>query len=672
MVITAEQHEQGIKFTTDGNPISRQRKVTFRTKIPNQPETEETITYLSDAALVVELVDGKSSYLPGDVISLRVIGGNVPYDLSTQYPGILIERVEGSEDLFTATVKTVVDNEVIFTATDSDNASADITVQLEKFNNLSVIVEPEGVHYNKEDIYYVVQGTNSEVTCTCDDPRVVIERSRSINSRFRVYLVDDSNTGLTTNIRFTAVNENDVVLPLEILPLVNARLTHKVSPVKPGEDFIIIAENIPENLEAYSSSTDVSIRIEKQVARNTYHIICSCDKDIDSNISIYGRGIVDTKYVASFIKSDQFYLGETSVITEQIKLPYKVKVFGVYDSVSVSSDNPDIIPIYDELNDWLIIEARDPNFTSEIQGIVTLSHASQKDIELNVVLVPSKNESKPVMGINGKTITKPIDTSFFINVPMLIGNETVTATCDDPDCSVSVHADRGNRIYINATVPKVYTIKVKHSRYREAEFKYDATPLARMTPSKPSENNGPIYDLGVPPTNITVDTTAYDYVSRVFAEPGLTDDKLRCAFVIANGPASFKNIGHNVCDVAIKLDPANPLLTITDGITEIKELYGLIKNILSYEDYLEFKESLLLVLKLFKVYKDNGLNKSYLFKYNNVWGYDLYNVSDYVRTINFITDYVEKDGQNINPFAYDFDLEVTQKLATFCNEGIRP
>lgn len=666
MVIKAKQKDNGIVFETDGQPISSQRKVSFTAKIPNQPESEHTITYLSDAALVADVQDPQLVYQPGSRITVIVSGGNKPYEITSPDSGIVVTRDESRDDMFYIDVNVVTNLSVTLPVTDSDTGSTEVNLTLDKFHNLTHLVEPEINHYNNEDIYFVIQGTNGEINASCDSPLVTIERSRAMRNRFRCYMIDDTNTCGTVNFSFTALNETTLEVPLEIRPLVDINLAHKVSPVKPGEAFVIIATNVPENLEAYASTDLVNVTVENQ-GSGTYHIICKCEKDIDANISIFGRGIKDTSYVASFVKSDQFYLQQEDVITDQMHLPYRLKVMGAYLPVTVSSDNPDILARYDNLNKWVIIEARDPDFTSELTGILTLSHPNQSDVTCGVVLAPTLEENKPEMGIAGTTIRKPVGLEFFINTPILNSNDVISAECANPDCVVEVRADQGNRVYIKANNPGSYSITIKHSKYKDAVITFLAQdPVKSISTPTPVEPE--VYDLGQP-LQVTVDSTLPNYVEEVLAESG--DLPAKCSYILVNGNPSLKNVGHTICPVALALDPSKPRYVLRDGVAEIKELYGNIEKVLKYDDYVEFKEGLLFILMLFKVYKDKGLKMENLFMYNHAWGYLSYSLSDFVKTIRFITDYVNKNGVDINPYEYDLDADITNKLVIFCSSNYR-
>ena len=667
MVIKAKQKDSGIVFETDGMPISSQRKVSFVAKIPNQPDSEHTITYLSDAALVAEVVDPQLVYYPGSRITVIVSGGNKPYEITSPDSGLVVTRDESRDDTFYIDVVTVTNLSATLPVSDSDAGFAEINLTLDKFHNLTYLIEPDNRNYNNEDIYFVIQGTNSEIIASCDNPLVTVERSRAMRNRFRCYMVDETNTCGTVEFSFSAVNETTLTVPVEIRPLVDIDLTHKVSPVKPGENFVIVATNVPENLEAYSSTDLVNVSVENQ-GGGTFHIICKCEKDIDANISIFGRGIKDTSYVASFVKTEQFYLQEENVITDQMHLPYRLKVMDSYLPITVSSDNPDILVRYDNMNKWVVIEAGDPNFSSELTGILTLSHPNQKDVTCGVVIVPALEENKPVMGINGTTIRKPVGLEFFINTPILVGNDSISASCDNPDCHVEVRQGQGNRVYISADHPGSYSITIRHSKYKDAVLTFLAEePVRTIDTATPPVNES--YDLGEP-LQVSIDNSLPNFVEEVLADnSGNLESK--CSYILNSGNIPLKNVGHSICPIALALDPSKPRYVLRDGVSEVKELYGVIEKVLKFKDYVDFKEGLLFILMLFKVYKDKGLNIENLFMYNNAWGYTQYSLPDFVKTIRFITDYVNKDGVNINPYEYDLDADITNKLVIFCSSNIR-
>lgn len=554
-----------------------------------------------------------------------------------------------------------VEGNVVFSGVGVNNASARLTFRPGDIINLSL--QHEAVRAGSENVINVsgadstrtlqADSDNPAITPIVDDYQTIrLTASQQATGTIRVH--GDFIQDKTIDVEFLP-EKDDIVITLD-----PANGTAKVGQIMTAT----VSSTISTSIRATSDNGDITVSPSGK--DNVWNIIAR--QPGRANIEFSAHDIltesVSVEFEEAVYNGPQFIVSKTYFSGPQEDYPMSFTVDNLVGKLSARSSNGVVFPA--TVKDNVVTVKLNNKLTKTTNFSVTLHVDGQQDVVVTFsVIVP---EELPELPINGKVINGETKKEVYFNLPPLDSDDVIDATCTDYDLDVEIRDY--NRVYIRSNVAKTYTINVSHSEYKPGVVTYVCTE-PYVEPVQPAPGPEEYYDLGSAP-DIKVNTTEEEFVSKTFESARITTDEERIAYIIANAPFDFKAIAHFLCTYAEKMNPNGVIPTPEEGSRLNRSLYQRIMYILTIQDYYDFKERFRLLIKIFKIYKDNSFNLMNALRYDNNWIEGPEALEQYKLFIAFVEKYIKADGQGVKVGNLPFNDAIIDKITQYCSENIRP
>lgn len=562
---------------------------------------------------------------------------------------------------WTVTATDAIEGTVVFSGVGVNSATARLNFRAGDVINLSL--QNEAVRVGTENIINVTgadstrtllaDSDNPNITPTVDDYQTIrLSATQQGTATIRVH--GDYIQEKSIEVKFLP-EKDDIVVTLD-----PASGIAKVGQIMTAT----VSSTISTSITATSDNGDISVspsgkdRVWNIVARQPgrAQIEFSAPDILTESVNVEFEEAVNTG--PQFIVSKTYYTGS------QEDYPMSFTVDNLVGKLSARSSNAIVFPA--TVKDNVVTVKLNNQLKKTTSFSVTLHVDGQQDVVVMFnVEVP---EELPDLPINGKVITGEKGKEIYFNLPPLDSDDVIDATCSDIDLDIEIRDI--NRVYINSNVAKTYLINVSHTEYKPGVVTYVCTE-PYVEPVKPAPAPEEYYDLG-PAPEVQINAPEGEFVSKTFEEPTITTDEEKISYILANAPFDFKAIGHFLCTYAKKMDPNGVILSAEEGSRLNRSLYQRIMYILTIPDYYEFRERFRLLIKIFKIYKDNSFSLMNALRYDNNWIEGPEALEQYKLFIAFVEKYIKANGQGVKVGNLPFKDSIVDKIVQYCSENIQP
>ncbi len=324
----------------------------------------------------------------------------------------------------------------------------------------------------------------------------------------------------------------------------------------------------------------------------------------------------------------------------------------------ITSSNPIVVG---EVIDNKISIAVSQRLDESVNSLVTISLGNHIPFNLNISVLRADwmpSDYVPTeFAFHGGIMTYYVGDKSYVYIPEDVDKNNLVIEIDsayrdtlpdDIDAQLTYEFDKNlNRLYIGCNYLGEIGLVFKHDKYLDSTL-FIKTLERVQTDEEEIKTTGEVYfDLGECP-KVKLDYNADNLVSVTIESSSIKDEKAKLAFILEHS----RNKGGNY-DKIYQL--ANGLCTYNanmsskdidkeDGANNNAILYSLFMSVLNEEDNYTFTELFRLLVRVFKIYKDEALNELKITRFEEAWQlpksqFDLIGMLG-----SFFNKYVETNG----------------------------
>lgn len=562
----------------------------------------------------------------------------------------------------------------VFEVTSADPVSGTVTlkadgykdkvfnVRFEEYDELLATITPSTLQQVNEDIVVTfTSDTTSEITYeVTSEPAssITVEKDSSNSKLFRI----KSSVAATGKVTFKSDKFLDKVLNVQFQeePVIQDEISISCSPsnrVVVGNTITAKVTGTEKEISASSSDSDVKVSVQDKI------ITITATDPASAIITVTGLGVITKQFNVEFIEKEvgpQFSVDDTNITFNESDVYTDIKINNLVGKLKATCTSK-LLDLSLLENDILRIELLE-QIKDTLTATITLSVEGQSEVVLNVKVV-NDIEQIPTMSIDGKTITTTVGKEVYVIAPTPDVSSSVKVNAPS-EVTSRVDIDR---IYLKSDTEGTYTITVELTGYKTATLTFKVgIPATVITPA-----DKVYYDLGSAP-KVEIVYNKDNFVDKVFEDTKITNDKERLAYVLENGDTDVSSTANALCKYQ-EVMSKNTTKDLTNmGGQYNFMLYARLMSVINSEEYYTFRSSLKVILKIFKLYKDDAFNVLNLNRFELKWPSDSVKLEEYKLLVTFLAEYVSKNGAGISANPLPFSPEVKSRFNRFIQEGFRP
>lgn len=324
----------------------------------------------------------------------------------------------------------------------------------------------------------------------------------------------------------------------------------------------------------------------------------------------------------------------------------------------ITSSNPIVVG---EVIDNKISIAVSQRLDESVNSLVTISLGNHIPFNLNVSVLRADwmpSDYVPTeFAFHGGIMTYYVGDKSYVYIPEDVDKNNLVIEIDsayrdtlpdDIDAQLTYEFDKNlNRLYIGCNYLGEIGLVFKHDKYLDSTLLIKTLERVQSDEEEIKTTGEVYFDLGECP-KVKLDYNADNLVSVTIESSSIKDEKAKLAFILEHS----RNKGGNY-DKIYQL--ANGLCTYNanmsskdidkeDGANNNAILYSLFMSVLNEEDNYTFTELFRLLVRVFKIYKDEALNELKITRFEEAWQlpksqFDLIGMLG-----SFFNKYVETNG----------------------------
>lgn len=526
---------------------------------------------------------------------------------------------------------------------------------------------------------------NNDINVSVTTPSTPVTNQLVSNPVGAIQVVDDGANGFTLSssqaatgtLTFQSPNYKDKVVNVSFtLPnVVNDVLNVALNPgdtVEVGQTITATVTGTTKQYTAQSDNTDITVT---KTLLGTLRITAT--KAGSANITLQGNGIVTKTFSVTFTPKasvpvppptgPQFSVANTTIQFNESDVFKDVDILNLVGVLTAKSSDPLLVPdvIHTPTTGKTVVRLElDRDITNDLNAQVTLSVTGQQDVVLDVTVVNDVTKL-PTMSMDGKTYQADLGQEVLVQGPTPNPGDTFTITAD-PNVSHRVDVDR---IFLQSAVKGDYPVKIELKGYQEANITFKAVDPVVIPPQPPK----PWFDLG-PAPSATVIANEDNYVDKVYDSPALPTDENKIAYILENGSADIKGPALTLCQYQEEMGKGSSkdLNKSGYGAKQNFKLYARLISMVKSSDYYSFRTTMRLVLKIFKIYKDDAFKSTSLNRFELDWPADTVKLDEYKMLTAFLCEYVDKNGVGVTANGLPFDDDIKARFNRFIQENLLP
>lgn len=526
---------------------------------------------------------------------------------------------------------------------------------------------------------------NNDINVSVTTPSTPVTNQLVSNPVGAIQVVDDGANGFTLSssqaatgtLTFQSPNYKDKVVNVSFtLPnVVNDVLNVALNPgdtVEVGQTITATVTGTTKQYTAQSDNTDITVT---KTVLGTLRITAT--KAGSANITLQGNGIVTKTFSVTFtpkasgpvppVSGPQFSVANTTIQFNESDVFKDVDILNLVGNLTAKSSDPLLVPdvIHTPTTGKTVVRLElDRDITQDLNAQVTLSVVGQQDVVLDVTVVNDVTHL-PSMSMDGKVYEAELGQEVLVQGPTPNPGDTFTITAD-PNV---VHRIDVDRIYLKSAVKGDYPVKVELKGHKPANITFKAIDPVVLPPQPPK----PWFDLG-PAPSATVIANEDNYVDKVYDSPALATDENKIAYILENGSADIKGPALTLCQYQEEMGKASnkDLNKSGYGAKQNFKLYGRLISMVKAPDYYTFRTTMRIVLKIFKIYKDDAFKPVALNRFELDWPADTVKLDEYKMLTAFLCEYVDKNGVGVTANGLPFDDDIKARFNRFIQENLLP
>ena len=526
---------------------------------------------------------------------------------------------------------------------------------------------------------------NNDINVSVTTPSTPVTNQLVSNPVGAIQVVDDGANGFTLSssqaatgtLTFQSPNYKDKVVNVSFtLPnVVNDVLNVALNPgdtVEVGQTITATVTGTTKQYTAQSDNSDITVT---KTLLGTLRITAT--KAGSANITLQGNGIVTKTFSVTFTPKasvpvppptgPQFSVANTTIQFNESDVFKDVDILNLVGVLTAKSSDPLLVPdvIHTPTTGKTVVRLElDRDITNDLNAQVTLSVTGQQDVVLDVTVVNDVTKL-PTMSMDGKTYQADLGQEVLVQGPTPNPGDTFTITAD-PNVSHRVDVDR---IFLQSAVKGDYPVKIELKGYQEANITFKAVDPVVIPPQPPK----PWFDLG-PAPSATVIANEDNYVDKVYDSPALPTDENKIAYILENGSADIKGPALTLCQYQEEMGKGSSkdLNKSGYGAKQNFKLYARLISMVKSSDYYSFRTTMRLVLKIFKIYKDDAFKSTSLNRFELDWPADTVKLDEYKMLTAFLCEYVDKNGVGVTANGLPFDDDIKARFNRFIQENLLP
>lgn len=537
-----------------------------------------------------------------------------------------------------------------------------IAVTFEEYDELAVNVTPSSSEQVGNTITALVTSdTTSEITYDVQsEPASSITVQKDSGNEKQFSITASAECTGTVTFKSEGFLDKAISLTFTAAPVIQDEIQVSLSPssvATVGDTITATVTGTTKAIEAKSDNNKITPVV------NDKTITITATEAGSATITVSGAGVVTKTFSVEFKEKTtgpQFSVDETNVVFNESDVFKDIKINNLVGKLTgtCSSNLLDLSILED---DYLRIELLE-QIKEDLTATIVLSVEGQNSVTLNVTVKNDKQEI-PTMSIDGKVYISTVGEEIYF----------VTPTPDE-GASVQVTAPQGvtsrvdiDRVYLKSDTEGTYTVEVALSGYKTATVTFKVGIKASVI--TPAEKH--YYDLG-PAPKVELVYNKDNFVDKVFEDTTMTTDKEKLAYILENGDTDIISTANVLCKYQSVLSNKSNIDISSLGGQYNFMLYAKLMAVINAEDYYSFRSSLKVILKIFKVYKDDAFNVLNLNRFELKWPSDSVKLEEYKLLVTFLSEYVAKNGTGISASPLPFSPEVKSRFNRFIQEGFRP
>ena len=526
---------------------------------------------------------------------------------------------------------------------------------------------------------------NNDINVSVTTPSTPVTHQITSTPLGAIQVVDDGANGFTLSssqaatgtLTFKSPNYKDKVvnvsftLPAQVNDVLNVAL-NPGDTVEVGQAITATVTGTTKQYTAQSDNGDISVN---KPLLGPLRITAT--QPGSANITLQGNGIVTKTFSVTFtpkvsgpvppVAGPQFSVANTTVNFNESDVFKDVDILNLVGNLTAKSSDPLLVPdvIHTPTTGKTVVRLElDRDITQDLNAQVTLSVVGQQDVVLDVTVVNDVTHL-PSMSMDGKVYEAELGQEVLVQGPTPNPGDTFTITAD-PNV---VHRIDVDRIYLKSAVKGDYPVKVELKGHKPANITFKAIDPVVLPPQPPK----PWFDLG-PAPSATVIANEDNYVDKVYDSPALATDENKIAYILENGSADIKGPALTLCQYQEEMGKASNknLGKSGYGAKQNFKLYGRLISMVKAPDYYTFRTTMRIILKIFKIYKDDAFKPVALNRFELDWPADTVKLDEYKMLTAFLCEYVDKNGVGVTANGLPFDDDIKARFNRFIQENLLP
>ena len=526
---------------------------------------------------------------------------------------------------------------------------------------------------------------NNDINVTVTTPSTPVTNQLVSNPVGAIQVVDDGANGFTLSssqaatgtLTFQSPNYKDKVVNVSFtLPnVVNDVLNVVLNPGDTVEVGQTITATVTGTTKQYTAQSDNSDILVNKTAQDTLEITAT--KAGNANITCQGAGIDTKTFSVTFTPKasvpvppptgPQFSVANTTIQFNESDVYKDVDILNLVGNLKAVSSDQLLVPdvIHTPASGKTIVRLElDKDIVTDLNCQVTLSVLGQQDVVLDVTVI-NDVVILPGMLVDGKVFETETNQEVLVQGPTPNPGDVFTITAD-PAVTHRIDVDR---IFLQSGVKGDYPVKIELNGYKPANITLKVIDPVVVPPQPPK----PWFDLG-PALPATIIANEDNYVDKVYDSPVLVTDENKIAYILENGSPDIKGPALTLCQYQEEMSKnSNKNLNKSGyGAKQNFKLYGRLISMVKSSDYYSFRTTMRLVLKIFKIYKDDAFRPTSLNRFELDWPADTVKLDEYKMLTAFLCEYVAKNGVGVTANGLPFDDEVKARFNRFIQENLLP
>lgn len=641
-------------------------QITFQ----QQGETDETVDIEFTALDVITVAEGDViEKFVDDTIELNISGTTKTWRATSSEQGVATVNKRGQKVIVNVVSDGLTEIEISGTGIQTK------TVQL--------TIKP------LQDMVITGTGTetaeiNNDINVSVTTPSTPVTNQLVSNPVGAIQVVDDGANGFTLSssqeatgtLTFQSPNYKDKVVNVSFtLPnVVNDVLNVALNPGDSVEVGQTITATVTGTTKQYTAQSDNVDIVVNKTAQDTLEITAT--KPGSANITLQGAGIVTKTFSVTFTPKasgpvppvgPQFSVTSTTINFNESDVYKDVDILNLVGNLTAKSSDPLLVPdvIHTPLTGKTVVRLElDNDIKQDLNCQVTLSVVGQQDVVLDVTVVNDVT-ILPGMLVDGKVFETETNQEVLVQGPTPNPGDTFTITAD-PAVTHRIDVDR---IFLQSATKGDYPVKIELTGYKPANITLKVIDPVVVPPQPPK----PWFDLG-PSLPATIIANEDNYVDKVYDSPVLVTDENKIAYILENGSADIKGPALTLCQYQEEMSKkTNSNLTKSGyGAKQNFKLYGRLISMVKSPDYYSFRTTMRIVLKIFKIYKDDAFNANALNRFELDWPADSVKLDEYKMLTGFLCEYVAKNGVGVTANGLPFEDDIKARFNRFIQENLLP